>query len=149
MGYLFSFHPLFVPFWVEFNVLSLTEVHDVISCSADIFVFLLSTRAGGLGINLTAADTVICACLILFIVMFLLLWYLTFFEPVVVFFAGYFLWQWLESHSRPAGRCKRIRIFFTPLSVIRDKSAIFTILSAKILRWNEPEWRPIERNLAR
>lgn len=25
---------------------------------ADIFVFLLSTRAGGLGINLTAADTV-------------------------------------------------------------------------------------------
>lgn len=24
----------------------------------DIFVFLLSTRAGGLGINLTAADTV-------------------------------------------------------------------------------------------
>ena len=28
------------------------------SFSADIFVFLLSTRAGGLGINLTAADTV-------------------------------------------------------------------------------------------
>lgn len=27
--------------------------------SPDIFVFLLSTRAGGLGINLTAADTVI------------------------------------------------------------------------------------------
>ena len=25
---------------------------------SDIFVFLLSTRAGGLGINLTAADTV-------------------------------------------------------------------------------------------
>ena len=28
--------------------------------SSDIFVFLLSTRAGGLGINLTAADTVSC-----------------------------------------------------------------------------------------
>lgn len=27
-------------------------------CRNDIFVFLLSTRAGGLGINLTAADTV-------------------------------------------------------------------------------------------
>lgn len=140
LGYLFSFYPLFVPIWVEFNILLLTEVHDVISCSADIFVFLLSTRAGGLGINLTAADTVICLCLILFIFMLLLLWYLPFFEPVVVVvFLGYFLWQWLESHSRPAGRRKLIRIVFTPLSVIRDKSAMFMILSAKILRW-----RPIE-----
>ncbi len=31
---------------------------------SDIFVFLLSTRAGGLGINLTAADTV-CSLLLL------------------------------------------------------------------------------------
>lgn len=46
--------------WTFFSVVQyfLTPVHNFISCSADIFVFLLSTRAGGLGINLTAADTV-------------------------------------------------------------------------------------------
>ena len=32
---------------------------DLYTDNANIFVFLLSTRAGGLGINLTAADTVI------------------------------------------------------------------------------------------
>lgn len=33
-------------------------VADFQAPTSDIFVFLLSTRAGGLGINLTAADTV-------------------------------------------------------------------------------------------
>ena len=37
---------------------SLYYLYDLISFRSDIFVFLLSTRAGGLGINLTAADTV-------------------------------------------------------------------------------------------
>lgn len=35
------------------------EENKLIRSSPDIFVFCLSTRAGGLGINLTAADTVI------------------------------------------------------------------------------------------
>ena len=35
------------------------EAMDSFKGSKDLFVFLLSTRAGGLGINLTAADTVI------------------------------------------------------------------------------------------
>lgn len=34
---------------------------------SDIFVFLLSTRAGGLGINLTAADTVSRTMFIIFL----------------------------------------------------------------------------------
>lgn len=42
--------------WLEFSRFNLPAGR---SCfRADIFVFLLSTRAGGLGINLTAADTV-------------------------------------------------------------------------------------------
>lgn len=32
---------------------------DAFNSDKDMFIFLLSTRAGGLGINLTAADTVI------------------------------------------------------------------------------------------
>ncbi|XP_030787185.1 chromatin-remodeling ATPase INO80-like isoform X1 [Rhinopithecus roxellana] len=40
-----------------FSVFPLTYLS--LLCRNDIFVFLLSTRAGGLGINLTAADTVI------------------------------------------------------------------------------------------
>lgn len=35
------------------------DMVDDFQTKTDIFVFLLSTRAGGLGINLTAADTVI------------------------------------------------------------------------------------------
>ena len=35
------------------------ELIDLYSSDPNIFIFLLSTRAGGLGINLTAADTVI------------------------------------------------------------------------------------------
>lgn len=35
------------------------DMVDDFQTKSDIFVFLLSTRAGGLGINLTAADTVI------------------------------------------------------------------------------------------
>jgi len=34
------------------------DMVDDFQSKTDIFVFLLSTRAGGLGINLTAADTV-------------------------------------------------------------------------------------------
>jgi len=41
-------------FWNEYFMLNAL----FLNCRSDIFVFLLSTRAGGLGINLTAADTV-------------------------------------------------------------------------------------------
>ena len=36
-----------------------TQAIDRFNRTADSFVFLLSTRAGGVGINLTAADTVV------------------------------------------------------------------------------------------
>ncbi len=35
------------------------QIEDFMNPNTDKFVFLLSTRAGGLGINLTSADTVI------------------------------------------------------------------------------------------
>lgn len=35
------------------------EYIDLFNMDNEIFIFLLSTKAGGLGINLTAADTVI------------------------------------------------------------------------------------------
>ncbi|DAZ97416.1 TPA: hypothetical protein N0F65_011300 [Lagenidium giganteum] len=41
------------------DVASRQELIDTYNEDKDIFVFLLSTRAGGLGINLTAADTVV------------------------------------------------------------------------------------------
>lgn len=40
-------------------VMERQELIDEYTEDPDIFVFLLSTKAGGLGINLTAADTVI------------------------------------------------------------------------------------------
>lgn len=44
-------------FWV--GVLLRQELIDLFNVDNEIFIFLLSTKAGGLGINLTAADTVI------------------------------------------------------------------------------------------
>ena len=46
----------FVKFLVEYII---THVVDGVFSGSDRFAFLLCTRAGGLGINLTAADTVI------------------------------------------------------------------------------------------
>ena len=40
-------------------VLCRLQLIDKFNTNPDIFVFLLSTRAGGLGINLTAANTII------------------------------------------------------------------------------------------
>lgn len=42
-------------YWIRLGTL----LTDTALSSPEIFVFLLSTRAGGLGINLTAADTVV------------------------------------------------------------------------------------------
>lgn len=58
----------------------ISERRDMVAdfqARADIFVFLLSTRAGGLGINLTAADTVseyvFFACKVIITVLIILL----------------------------------------------------------------------------
>jgi hypothetical protein len=44
---------------ILFNMCCRQELIDAYNADESIFAFLLSTRAGGLGINLTAADTVI------------------------------------------------------------------------------------------
>lgn len=48
--------------WVRYNLIYLSyRIHliDEYNTDMDIFVFLLSTKAGGLGINLTSANVVI------------------------------------------------------------------------------------------
>jgi SNF2 family DNA or RNA helicase len=49
----------FVPYFFHNGVCYRQELIDTYNTDESIFTFLLSTRAGGLGINLTAADTVI------------------------------------------------------------------------------------------
>ena len=58
MNYWILFQMLFWAFLIHF-LCSISDMVNDFQQRSDIFVFLLSTRAGGLGINLTAADTVI------------------------------------------------------------------------------------------
>lgn len=50
---------MFYAVFLQYGVCYRQELIDTYNADESIFTFLLSTRAGGLGINLTAADTVI------------------------------------------------------------------------------------------